>query len=689
MAVAGDDPLAALLARAAAEGLLAAPDAVTTTADLGRGGNATVSLVRRGSGARAAFKHAHAGAGAADASVVEDLLREVALLRACEACNCIIRAFGLLPATLDTAAGFLLEDYGISLGFALHEVAVAAPAESERRTVARDLAEALAFLHGTARFAHLDVKPENVLVQPTRGWASKLADFGGASRLNELQAQALHDKRSMTAPYVAPECLRRELPSDAAELALAAPRLDVYAFGLTLWMIWQRTSAAPLRRDVRHPHSQLEREARDDEELCASVRDPFQALLIRRVGFGGERPPLPPSAPEDIRELITACWNQHASARPAAATVAACGALARAQNWRAVMTIVYAPGIEGDACDVHVSLAALLPGGDGTGGEPAGAGAESQLVNLSTSRVAFICTLTAGTECVVTVTPFILGDMHKLDGRFLGAASAVLLQVTPPLAEVRAGDILAECTLSLPVMRVDAATGEPAPRHLVACVQLERRHAVCALPNVRLGTLSLALAPPGAAEAAPESEALLRYDVMLSYADAETGVARGGDGFTSAICNKLRASGFSVYMFSERVTEGKAWQDVRAFGLTRCAAFVAVCSPTYACLDHSPWSANELRFAFAERRRRGAPRVIALWHTGEAPPAVAPAPAAGTPAPTFRGQLQLPDAVVPPPTGRPGAACHFDSVVQQLLAALCALGVQPSNPAAHVAALEA
>ena len=153
----------------------------------------------------------------------------------------------------------------------------------------------------------------------------------------------------------------------------------------------------------------------------------------------------------------------------------------------------------------------------------------------------------------------------------------------------------------------------------------------------------------------------------------------GGDHFAKATWQALRAAGYRVYIFSERVVERRAWQDVREHGLTRCAAFIAITSPTYACLDHSPWSASELQFAFAERRRRGAPRVLALWHTGPAPPT-----AAGE---LFCSQQELPDVVVPPPAnGQPGAACQFAQLMQQLVAALQRMGVHPAGAGAHFAA---
>jgi hypothetical protein len=149
-----EDTIAGVLTRADAAGLLAAPDAVTTTAALGRGGNGNVSLVCRGSGSRAAFKQA-LFVGAVDVSVVEQLLTEVEHLRACEPCERVIRCYGLLCTPAANSVGFLMEDFGMSLERVLHDAALRPPVESERRTVARHIAEALAYLHDVALMCHL------------------------------------------------------------------------------------------------------------------------------------------------------------------------------------------------------------------------------------------------------------------------------------------------------------------------------------------------------------------------------------------------------------------------------------------------------------------------------------------------------------------------------------------------------
>ena len=94
---------------------------------------------------------------------------------------------------------------------------------------------------------------------------------------------------------------------------------------------------------------------------------------------------------------------------------------------------------------------------------------------------------------------------------------------------------------------------------------------------------------------------------------------------------------------------------------------------------HCTGSANELRFAFAERARRGVPCFLALWHTGKAPPVAGAPPGPDGAPPLFCGQTELPDAVVPPSSGKAGAECQFEDVMQRLFAALRARGVHPRS----------
>ena len=210
----------------------------------------------------------------------------------------------------------------------------------------------------------------------------------------------------------------------------------------------------------------------------------------------------------------------------------------------------------------------------------------------------------------------------------------------------------------------------PHPEHLAVSVRLRRSNTAFGMPDVWLPALSISLVD-GVGKPLPPPFTPTAYDVMLSYCDAESGGVppfdRGGDGFVQAVHGKLLERGIRVYTFADRVRAGAAWQDVRHCGVDSCKVFIAVCSPTYASLDFSPWSANELRMAVASRTARGTPHILALWHSGDRP---------AKSDDVFCHQAGRPDAVLPAPGGPPGAACMFDGLVS-LVQQLHALGVVP------------
>ncbi|MBI4603011.1 MAG: sigma 54-interacting transcriptional regulator [Planctomycetes bacterium] len=95
--------------------------------------------------------------------------------------------------------------------------------EVELLRLARDLAEAVAFLHQRG-ILHLDIKPSNIILSgPATQGRAVLIDFGLFRRRLELKAE---EKIKGSLPYMAPECFRREKPG---------PWTDVYALGVTLY----------------------------------------------------------------------------------------------------------------------------------------------------------------------------------------------------------------------------------------------------------------------------------------------------------------------------------------------------------------------------------------------------------------------------------------------------------------------
>jgi len=94
----------------------------------------------------------------------------------------------------------------------------------KRYKIIHDMARGLAFLHDKSRdrILHLDVKPQNILLDENFG--AKLADFGLAKLIDRDQSRAFTRVRG-TPGYLAPEWLLH---------AYATDKSDVYSFGMVL-----------------------------------------------------------------------------------------------------------------------------------------------------------------------------------------------------------------------------------------------------------------------------------------------------------------------------------------------------------------------------------------------------------------------------------------------------------------------
>jgi len=107
------------------------------------------------------------------------------------------------------------------------------------------LANALRYLHGTARVRHRDIKPRNILV---RGDRVLLADFGVAFSWEALTRSTTTADSAKTLVYAAPEVARVEPRNESA---------DVWSLGcvfLEAAVVLRGGTVAGLRADF-HAHS--------------------------------------------------------------------------------------------------------------------------------------------------------------------------------------------------------------------------------------------------------------------------------------------------------------------------------------------------------------------------------------------------------------------------------------------------
>ena len=116
---------------------------------------------------------------------------------------------------------------------------------SERRSkhVARQLTTALTFLHEEEKVAHLDVKPENILITPKSGYI-KLIDFGASVRLEKVPEMFSF---SGTKEYASPEVLfyKSFYPID----------VDIWSVGVTLYKMIEGKLPFKRSRDYKKPIS--------------------------------------------------------------------------------------------------------------------------------------------------------------------------------------------------------------------------------------------------------------------------------------------------------------------------------------------------------------------------------------------------------------------------------------------------
>jgi serine/threonine protein kinase len=227
--------------------------------------------------------------------------------------------------TTTGAPSFLVMEYveGHTLSARLAEGPLAA---ADVAALGIDLAEALHVVHEKG-VVHRDIKPSNILMWqsplPDRGFRAKLTDFGIAYLLDSTRVTSPGTLIG-TAAYLAPEQVRGEIPSPAA---------DIYSLGLVL--LESLTGRRPFGHAVGH-----------------------EAIVARLASS----PEIPDDVPGTWRTLIAAMTASDPARRPTALQVAVAATALR--------------GADAATADISELLAdptQAVPLADGSGVDPTGA----------------------------------------------------------------------------------------------------------------------------------------------------------------------------------------------------------------------------------------------------------------------------------------------------------------------------
>eukprot|EP01023_Acetabularia_acetabulum_P020085 TRINITY_DN2034_c0_g1_i1.p2 TRINITY_DN2034_c0_g1~~TRINITY_DN2034_c0_g1_i1.p2 ORF type:complete len:400 (+),score=27.25 TRINITY_DN2034_c0_g1_i1:67-1266(+) len=141
--------------------------------------------------------------------------------------------------------------------------------------IVKCIASGLQYLHAK-KIVHRDLHPQNVLIDDTGN--VKITDVGISKVLRHTVSRDSH--RGGCSSYLAPEIFDNKV----------CRRSDIYSVGIIAWQLW-------------------------------SLQEPWKdvgfGLVCTRV-MNGERPLIPHDTPQDLKDIITTCWQQDYKQRPSA-----------------------------------------------------------------------------------------------------------------------------------------------------------------------------------------------------------------------------------------------------------------------------------------------------------------------------------------------------------------------------------
>ena len=235
---------------------------------------------------------------------------EAAMLNHARGCDSLVAPIALWrePPTY----AIVLPHYERGSLFALLHASGRALAWAAKLSICADVAAAVTHLHSHG-ILHRDVKTDNVLVDASgRG---VLADLNAAEYASKVTSDIVMRARPTggffkqfvvgTLPYMAPELLR------SVRGAKYTASCDTYSFGIALnEVLAQQVPYADAEMKEAAFHTILEYRYNHDS-------------LVRAITTEGLRPEMAAAAMDDsLRAMVTRCWSDDATARPAMGDVA-------------------------------------------------------------------------------------------------------------------------------------------------------------------------------------------------------------------------------------------------------------------------------------------------------------------------------------------------------------------------------
>lgn len=161
--------------------------------------------------------------------------------------------------------------------------------DTEKKSIIKQLASGVVYLHDTVLIAHCDLKPQNILIN-TNSVVVKITDFGLSKMKGDADVSTTATKTAFqnmgTPRYSAPEILRGEM-IERRDL----PMTDIYSLGLIVYEVWSE---------------------------CESFSELNQLQMIEQVGKRGLTPPLDEIPERLYRNAVKRMLNYDPLPRPKA-----------------------------------------------------------------------------------------------------------------------------------------------------------------------------------------------------------------------------------------------------------------------------------------------------------------------------------------------------------------------------------